>query len=125
MRKRVLKATAPLVRHRLREETSISRMLEELQAANDAQGEAPALPPRPTMTPEQQGVVRRMKEKHYASWVDDKLPALGGATPRAAVRTAAGRERVVMLVRQLERAEASLPEAERFDVGWLKRELGL
>jgi Protein of unknown function (DUF2384) len=119
LREIVLKTTAPLVRHRLREETSIARMLEELAASNDAPGEAPALPPRPSMTPEQQAVVRRLKEKHYAAWIDDKLPALGGSTPRASMRTAAGRERVAMLVRQIERGEATLPEAERFDVGRL------
>ena len=125
LRERVLKATAPLVRHRLREETSIARMLQDLEESRDAPGETPTLPARPAMTPEQQSVVRRLKEKHYAGWLDDKLPALGGATPRSAMRTAAGRERVAMLVRQIERGEGMLPEGERFDVGWLRSELGL
>ena len=125
LRERVLEATAPLVRHRLREETSIARMLQDLEDSRDAGGETPTLPARPAMTPEQQSVVRRLKEKHYAGWLDDKLPALGGATPRSAMRTAAGRERVAMLVRQIERGEGMLPEGERFDVGWLRSELGL
>ncbi len=125
LRKSVLTATAPLVRHRLREETSIARMLEELKDSVDSKGGTPVLPIRHAMTPEQQAVVRRQKEVHYAAWPDDALPALGGATPRASMRTAAGRERVAMLVRRIERGEATLPEAERFDVGRLRRELGL
>jgi hypothetical protein len=125
LRQAVLRATKPLVQHRLREETNIARLLEGPAAERDASGGSRALPPRPEMTPEQQGIVRSMKERHYAQWLDDSIPALGGATPREAVRTKGGRERVAVLLRQLERGEAMLPEAERFDVRGLRKALGL
>jgi hypothetical protein len=59
-------------------------------------------------------------------WLDMRLPALRGKTPRAAVRTEAGRRRVRALVQDIERTGADrAPGVERVDVGWIRRELGL
>ena len=44
-------------------------------------------------------------ERHWESWIDEKIPALGGKTPRQAVRDRDGREMV----------EALLLDAERMD----------
>lgn len=96
-----------------------------LQQLNESRDASAAFPPRPMMTPEQQAVIRGWKEKHYRAWVDDALPALDGITPRAAMRTARGREKVAMLVREIERGEAMLPERKRYDVATLREELGL
>jgi hypothetical protein len=70
-------------------------------------------------------LVREYKARHYATWGDEPLPALGGITARQAVKTKAGREAVAALLKDLEYREARLPEAERFDVSRLRRELGL
>jgi SEC-C motif/Protein of unknown function (DUF2384) len=43
---------------------------------------------------------------YYANWADEPIPALDGRTPRQAVATAAGLERVKGLLREYEDAEA-------------------
>ena len=45
-------------------------------------------------------------------------------TPREAVRTAAGREDVDLLLREMENMEGRLPESARFDFSELRRKLG-
>jgi len=44
-----------------------------------------------------------MLEKHYASWPDERMPALDNRTPREAVEDADGREMVEALLAQIER----------------------
>ncbi len=58
--------------------------------------------------PEVQAQVRDMLARHYAAWVDESLPALKGKTPREAVRTAAGREKVEALIKDIERMGAGM-----------------
>lgn len=71
------------------------------------------------------GALVWMKEQHYQKWPDVALPALGGKTPRDAVRGATGRKKVEVLLREFEHREARLPEEQRIDFGFLRRELGL
>jgi SEC-C motif len=70
-------------------------------------------------------IMREFKENHYAAWVEDDIPALGGKTPRQAMKTPRGRKQLAILLKDLENREASLPEAERFDVRKLYDVLGL
>ena len=65
------------------------------------------------------------KERHYAGWLDLPLPALCGMTPREAVRTKEGKDRVDVLLKDLENHECRLPEEERFSFSGMRRELGL
>jgi len=44
---------------------------------------------------------------HWEGWVDEKIPALGGKSPRQAVKSADGRESVEALLRSAERRAAS------------------
>jgi len=44
-----------------------------------------------------------MFSRHWESWVDQEIPALGGKTPREAVKTADGREAVEALLKDAER----------------------
>lgn len=76
-------------------------------------------------TPEEQAIVRDFKEQYYERWLDEPVPALDGKTPRKAVRTKSGRARVDVILKDIEIAESSLPEAERFDVRKLRDTLGL
>lgn len=79
-------------------------------------------------TPEPPGaaqIVRSFKERHYRNWADEALPALNGQTPRQAMRSAAGRERVDVLLKDMENRESRLPEDHRYDFKHLRRELGL
>jgi hypothetical protein len=49
--------------------------------------------------PAVQAALREALELHYTSWMDEKIPALGGKTPRQTIRTAEGRAKVEALLR--------------------------
>ena len=51
--------------------------------------------------------MREFLRQHYRGWIDTSLPALGGKTPRQAMRTRDGREMVEALLVGLERQEDS------------------
>lgn len=117
LRRRLEAACEGLVRHRSREKTEPSKMLERM--------EGQPVPALPQPSPEEQEALREFKASHYAAWLDSKLPALQGKSPRQAVRTRAGRHQVDVLLKELENREADLPVEERMDVSGLRRELGL
>lgn len=100
------------------------RMRSHADPLSDAQ-DAGAIPEADVPAEEKSAIIRTIKEQHYESWLDIPVPALGDLTPRAAVRTARGRERVVKLLQQIELMESNAPEAERYEVARLRRELGL
>ncbi len=62
-------------------------------------------------------------ERHYQSWPDKPLPALGGKTPRQAIRTKEGRRQVEGVIRTMEFRNS--PDGVAFDFNTLRRELGL
>ena len=53
--------------------------------------------------PEIRAKLAEMMAAHWEGWVDENIPALGGKTPRQAVKTADGRESVEALLRSAER----------------------
>lgn len=77
------------------------------------------------MPPEEEALLREVKEAHYRDWADTPLPALGGKTPRAAARAAKSRQQLDLLLRDMENRENRVPEAARFDVQKLRQQLGL
>ncbi len=85
-------------------------------------GEPEASPPTP---PEARELLRAFKERHYADWIDQSLPALRGRTPRAAAHTATGRAELEALLKHMEHGENQLPPAERYDFATIRRTLGL
>ncbi len=52
--------------------------------------------------PEVLDLVADHMRSYYRRWLDEKIPALGGKTPRQAVRTKQGRGRVALLIRMLD-----------------------
>jgi hypothetical protein len=52
-------------------------------------------------------MVTEVIHRSYANWADEAIPALDGKTPRQAVQTSAGRERVKGLLRSYEVSEAA------------------
>jgi hypothetical protein len=56
--------------------------------------------------PEIQALLRDHLTKYYRQWVDIGVPALGGQTPRQAVKTKDGREMVETLLLDMERRES-------------------
>ena len=117
LRERVEAACDGLLRHRGRAHEDPRARLQDTSAVTAAPAEAP--PPKLIE------LIRAEKARHYATWPATSLPALGGKTPREAVRSAAGREQVDLLLRECEHHESLEPEDTRFHFGALRRELGL
>ncbi len=117
LRKLVESSCQGLLTHRLREHSDPAALL----ANRDA------LPALPTELPpaEVDAVIRQYKANHYARWVDEPVPALGGKTPRQAVRSKAGREQVDVLLKGIEHNESRLPGGPQVDLSSIRAELGL
>ncbi len=134
LRRRVEQACAGLVEHRARVHTDpLSAAAADARAEAEAEegveggaeGGAEEEADAGREPPEAREFARAWKERHYAEWLDVPLPALDGQTPREAVATKAGRERVAVLVDQIEYGEQRLHPDERFDASALRRDLGL
>ncbi len=78
--------------------------------------------------PEVQAHVAEMFSRHWESWVDQEIPALGGKTPREAAKTADGREAVEALLKDAERGrgqDAFMTEINRKGTRQVRKTLGL
>jgi len=69
------------------------------EAAADAprREKVPLSPP----TPEALEATQRMFDEHYLKWIDERIPALGGRTPRELCRTEKGRREVAVMIRTM------------------------
>lgn len=65
--------------------------------------------------------------KHYSETLDTPLPALDGKSPRQAVCSVAGREKVLEWLKQLENRSARHSDVVigEYDFSWMWEELGL
>jgi len=78
--------------------------------------------------PEVREQLAGMISKHWEGWIDDKIPALGGKSPREAVKSADGREAVEALLLDAERDRGQDPfttEANRKGTRRVRKLLGL
>jgi hypothetical protein len=113
-------ALGDLVRAPLVERADLDQMLAEGRGK----------PRQPSgLSPEvERQVISKALDDHYRRVLDEPIPALGNRTPRAAVKTAKGREKVVAWLKVLEnhgaRQEPGDPMAA-YDFGWMWRELGV
>jgi len=86
-------------------------------------------PEKPDALPsgEARAGMEALLREFYENWVDQKIPVLDGLTPRQAVRTGEGREKLLELIKGLENnQERKRKEGEPwFDFGPIKKELGL
>jgi hypothetical protein len=116
LRARVEAACGGLISHRVREHadpvSAKAAPAEPFAAAEPA-------------SPEAKQLILKFKRRHYADWPDQSLPALGGKTPREAIRTAQGRRATDVLLKQMEHLEQSAGQGTAFDFGVIRRELGL
>ena len=83
-------------------------------------------PPAPFIPPPE--VIAEIEEKLLRQWIDDSIPALGGLTPREAIKTPDGRKRVLELIdhaEHLQRAIRQTPGAFAPDYRKVKKMLGL
>jgi hypothetical protein len=72
-------------------------------------------------------VLLQLKTEHYANWPDESLPALGGRTPREAVKSEVGRRAVEDLIRMMENGEERQRQegGAAFDFAPIRKTLGL
>jgi len=56
--------------------------------------------------------IEQVLHRHYAHWADETIPALGGRSPRQAIATPAGLERVKGLLREYEEGERQQSAAQ-------------
>jgi len=66
-----------------------------------------------------------VEQAHYAGWVDEAIPALGGRTPREAVKTASGRAAVDLLLKDFENRDRRARGDRGLDFSSIRRELRL
>lgn len=100
---------------------------DEILAKVRAKGGRDAEPePRPPLPPEVVEAVRRMHEAHHETWVTTEIPALGGLTPLEAVETPAGRDKVEVLLAEIEeRGRTMNPPLAPESIRRLRERLGL
>ena len=72
-------------------------------------------------------IARNYMDEHYRETLDAPIPALGGKSPRQAVRSAAGREKVIVWLKLLENRTGRHPDdpTAEYDFHWMWAELGL
>jgi len=63
-------------------------------------------------TPELREVSRQALESFWKNWLDENIPALGGLTPRQAVKEDDGREKVIALLLEFERLDEDVVKRE-------------
>jgi hypothetical protein len=111
-----------LITHRGDTFESVEQVMAKPEKQPGRKSPAPKIPPEV-----EAAVLQQFLDKHYATWPDIPLPALGGKTPRQAVRTPEGRKQVAEILKQLEFGEEQKRrQGEPFyDVERLRRELRL
>ncbi|WP_230532370.1 hypothetical protein [Microvirga roseola] len=103
------------------------KSLEQAMAERD--GDDPRAEPSDLPAELQTEIVQTALTDHYQKMLDEPIPALGDLTPKAAVKTAAGRRKVVEWLKYLENQSRSRTRpgdpVAAYDFTWLWRELGV
>ena len=75
----------------------------------------------------QQQIYSQFMQKHCENWLNEKIPALDGKTPRQAVKTADGRRRVTELLKSFENIEEHNEREGRpfYNLSWMWDSLGV
>jgi hypothetical protein len=118
----LLESLAPGALKHLGDEFTDWRQAVKESKSKPARSKGDRLPPHV-----EREIVAEFYEQHFGRWPDMPLPALGGRTPRDAVRTAEGRCQVLELVKTMENDAEQERRAGRYahDFSRLKAELGI
>jgi hypothetical protein len=110
-----------LLRH-LRDEFTTQK---EVMSRASSGTTAPAT--RPELPEDAHKMVAQYIEDHYRKWLDMRIPALGGKTPREASGTADGREQLRELLKEVENGEERKRQRGDafYDVSRLRAELNM
>lgn len=98
IRREIEKRLGNQVIHRATEVKSVESLL-------DKKLKSPQEDHAPEMTPELEAYTDQIFDSHWKQWLDEKIPALGGITPRQAIKDKDGREKVIALLDDFERRE--------------------
>jgi hypothetical protein len=86
-------------------------------------------PPTDLSPEEQRAIVHATMDRHYRDLLDEPIPMLGNVSPRTAVKTTKGRNKVVAWLKTLENYSAKREDRKNamatYDVSWLWTELGV
>jgi len=104
--------------------------LTEVQTLDQLRAEQGGMPSGSEAPPEEgTELVHAMLDQQYRATLDEPVGMLGDISPRAASRTAAGRECVVAWLKHLENRSASQRDPAdpmaTYDFAWMWRELGV
>lgn len=105
-------------------EPSIERHhpLDLLHADNEEALEASVPPPEPEHMPEhEKALIKDLMDAHYRRVLRQRIPVLGNKTPRMALRTKSGRQKVIEWLKIIDNGA----QRQGYDVGWMWEELGL
>ena len=108
----------------------VSNALVEMETLEQFMAKKSAPAPKPDLSPEEQRrIIHESMDNHYRRVLDQAVPALGNMSPKAAVRTARGRARVVEWLKYMENQTLKYAGPNdamaTYDFGWLWTELGL
>ncbi|RLC04612.1 MAG: hypothetical protein DRH90_08135, partial [Deltaproteobacteria bacterium] len=122
------KRLGPRVKYKTTEIRSLESMIEEGQ--QEGLPDAGTQPNQDDLMqlPEVQEQMRHMLQGHWQNWIDDRIPALGGKTPRQAVKTPDGKESVEALLLDAERHSGyngPMQEIEHKAIKDVRQKLGL
>jgi SEC-C motif len=119
--KELMQEHLPGIKHKADSYEDIYKHLESLKEKPVKQ------PPGDIPFEVQQEAYTKFMECHCRKWLTEKIPALGGKTPRQAVRSKNGREQVKELLKSFENAEEhNKKEGDPYyDLSWMWGELGL
>ena len=73
-------------------------------------------------------LTKEFYDRHYRETLDEPIPMLNDKSPRAAVKTSEGKEKVVAWLKYLETSDARMHQskaAEPYDFSWMWQELGI
>lgn len=117
----VVKASGKHLNQPLTTIRTVEQMMAEEQDERDLE-DADEIPPEIARQ-----IVQEHMDQHYRETLDAPIPALGGRSPYQAVRSKAGRAKVVDWLKTLENNSAKNHNdaIEEYDFGWMWEELGL
>ncbi len=109
----------------------VAAPLTEIRTVGQMQDAAPRASPDtagPVLPPGTQAeLVHALLDRQYRSMLDEPVPMLGNRTPRAAARSARGRQELAVWLKQLENHSSHAPDPDdpmaTYDFAWLWREL--
>jgi hypothetical protein len=76
-------------------------------------------------SPEMKKIEQDLIDAYYMKWIDEKIPALGGKTPRESARDPDSKHQLILLLNDMESKSGPLSKVPKPPIERMKKELGL